>query len=116
MSAAASYAQRAIDNERVIVQLERANGVLVVRGHKDDERQRRGIDAGDDVETAFLRHLNVEEQNVGVHRTEQRLGLLPGRGLPHNREVRLGGQKRAQSLPRHRLVVCDQYAHGFMIA
>ena len=85
--------------------LECAQRVLVVRGGED--HRDIASDQVEHLEPVQLRHLHVEEQQVGrqlrhcLHRLEA-VGALR-----HDLDVRFGGQELAEHLPRQGLVVHD---------
>ena len=56
--------------------LEGAKRVLIERGHENDLRQPRHVERLEDVEAIQLRHLDVEQHQIG----RRRLDRVHGRG------------------------------------
>jgi hypothetical protein len=91
------------------VDVERAHRELVVGGDEDDRGRRVGQERGQ-LEPRQLRHLHVDEQEVGAEPLDQRERLEAVAGLADQLD-RVRGQHQAQPVPRQRLVVDDDRAH-----
>ena len=87
------------------VHLECAQRVLVVRG--DEDHRHVAADQLQHLEPIQLRHLHVEEQQVG-RELRHRLHRLEAVGaLRHDLDVRFGGEELAEHRAGQRLVVHD---------
>src|SRR6266545_307817 len=60
------------------MKLERSNGILFVGCRKDNFRQPLNPDRFKDSESVHLRHLHIEENNIGVLFPDHREGLVVG--------------------------------------
>ena len=89
---------------------ERVERVPLERGDEDDRRRRRAADGAGDVEPVERRHLDVEEDEVGVLARDrlQRGGAVVA--LADEVDVRMRGEERAQPPAGQRLVVDDERA------
>src|SRR5262249_41074523 len=86
-------------------QLERGDRVAIVGRGEDDERP--VTDLLEDLEPGHSRHLDVEEEEVGLELVDGAHGLFPVRGLADALEPGdLGGQL-AEAPPRDGFVVGD---------
>ena len=65
----------------------------------------------DDAEAVELRHLHVEEDQVGLRRVDRRHRLAAGGAHAHHLDVGFERQQADQAVPGHRLVVDDQRAN-----
>ena len=93
------------------VHLERTQGILVVGGHEDDDRdllRRHGLQQRQTVE---LRHLHVEEDDVRGELANHVERGRPVAALAGNDHLGQRPQEPAEPPPRHRFVVHDQHAH-----
>jgi hypothetical protein len=91
------------------VHLEGAQRVLVVGGDEHDDRHRARSDRLHHVEAAHLRHVHVQEHDVGPRARHQLLGLRAGAGPDHG-DLRIAGQVELHGLAGQRLVVDDEDA------
>ena len=87
------------------VHLECADRVLVVGGREDHRHV--AADQVEHLEAVELRHLDVEEQQVGRQLRHGLHRLEAVGALRHDLDVRFGGQVLAEDRPRQRLVVHD---------
>ena len=91
------------------VRVEGAQGVLVVGGDEDDLGG-VGAEGLDDVETGHLRHLDVEEDEVGAEGDDPLDRLLAVAALADDLDVGLLLEEVAEPLAREGLVVDDEGA------
>ena len=89
------------------VDLERANGVLVVRRHEGDERHPQLIQRADDADAVQFGHLPVEQGQVRLFRFDDGHRLLPGCRLADHDDVVERSKERDQKRPGRTLVVGD---------
>ena len=88
--------------------VERPQRVAIVRGHEQDRRQVRRRDRLHDLEPVALRHLDVEEHQVGTLARDERQRRLSVAALADDGDAGLGGEQAADAAARRRLVVDDQ--------
>ena len=90
---------------------ERADRVLVVRGHENDGRGAGGLQRAHDPEAVQFGHLDVEEDEVGRQPLDggHRLGAV--RRLADHFDVGLCREEAEDPLPRYRLIVNDERAN-----
>ena len=103
----------AVEGLQQIVQrmdIERAQRVLVVGRHEDDQRHARGADGFDDVEAGRAGHLHVQEHEVRLQPADRldRLGAVLALG--DDLEPVLRRKQRTQPLARERLIIGDYNA------
>ncbi len=82
--------------------------------HAEDQNTRFGINdlqARDDLETAEVGQVQIEDDEVGAPSPESAQRLLSARRLP-NLRCRLGGEQSSQSGPDYRVIIDDQNLHG----
>jgi hypothetical protein len=92
---------------------ERAQGVLVVRGAEDhDRRPRLTGDQLQHLEAIELRHLHVEEHQVGPLLGDRLHRLEAVRGLPDHLDALVGAEVLAQQRARRGFVVHEQDAQA----
>ncbi len=89
------------------IHLERAHSVLVIRGHKRDERHRLPLKLTNDAHAIELRHLPIEERKVRFLFLDHRDGVSTRRRLPDHRHVFERPQQRDEETSRRPFVVCD---------
>jgi hypothetical protein len=90
------------------VDFERAQRVLIERGREDDRNLT--ADQLEHLEAAQLRHLDVEEQQIGRELGHDLDRLEPVSALPHHLDVRMLAEKLPHDRARQRLVVDDHHA------
>ena len=90
---------------------EGADGVLVVGGDDDDDRQGAFRQLADHVETAQNGHFQIQEDQIGPVLGDLAQGVGAVGGLTHDFHVRKRAQFFAQHLARHRFIVHDQGAN-----
>src|SRR5437588_6829320 len=94
------------------VELEGAHSVVVVCGDEDDGRQPLVLQGFEHGEAADLRHLHVEQYEIGAHRLDGLDGLRAVRALGDDAYLGVVGGHPANLLARQRLVVHDENADG----
>jgi len=75
------------------VDVERAQGVLVVGGDEDDRRDAVRAHTLEDVEAVEVRHLDVQEHEVGPQLFDRKDGLTAIPALAHDLDLRLLGKE-----------------------
>ena len=83
-------------------------GVTLVRGDKDDRRPWLGAQAGRDIEPAGVRHLYVEEYDLGMGPFDRRDRLGSLDAFAHHLKVIVLGQQTAKPGSAQWLVVHDE--------
>src|SRR4026209_354776 len=91
--------------------LERAHGILVVRSYEDDVGRRLRIERFEHLETAQLRHLNVQKDEVRPERLDRINSFTTIRTLRNYLDVRILSQHFANHLASARFIVDDQRAN-----
>ena len=91
---------RAVEGlEKIVdrVRVERLQSVLVVRGDEDDGRPARfvALDELEHLESVELRHLDVEEEEIGLRLGDGLHGFEAVRALGEDPDVRVRGEKLA---------------------
>lgn len=96
--------------QRVIqsVGIERAQGVLAVGGGKHYHGQRARLQLVRESETVDIRHLNVEEYQLGLQGFDGLPGLGRVAAFAHDGNVRVRRQCLAQREARQHLVIDQQ--------
>ncbi len=84
--------------------------VLVVGGHEYDDGHLSGADLLDDAEPVHLRHLDVQEDQVGGARPDRPDCFAPVRAFPHHLDLWIVTQQHTDPFPSDGLVVDDQGA------
>ena len=88
--------------------LECAQRVRVGRRDEDDGWHAVGTDGAHYAETIELRHLDVEQHDIGCVTSDRGHGVPPVAALADHLDIRLIGQQLAQAPPSERLIVDDQ--------
>ena len=88
--------------------LERANRELVVGREEHDRRHALRRPPPDHLEAVDLRHLDVEEDHVGLQRVERREHLAAVAAFADDGEVGKRGEQLPHAAARRRLVVGDE--------
>ena len=96
-----------LEQEVQRVDLERADGMFVVRGHEDDGRHVVAVEVLDDIEAVHAGHLHVEEHEVGLLALDRLDGARAVGALADDFDVGLLGEQsdacgRARALRRRR--------------
>src|SRR6266566_7037375 len=86
-------------------ELERRYRVVVEGCHEDHGRHLVCTDLGDDIEPVQFRHLDVEENEIGLVRADSSDGLQSVLTLSHDLNIGYACQKCAQTLAGQRLIV-----------
>src|SRR5579864_488984 len=87
--------------------LEGAQGVLIVSGREDNHRHLFGSQLLEDLKSIQPRHLDVEQNQIGVINADGRDGLFAVLTLRHNLDVGLRGKKYAEFFSSQPLVIRD---------
>ena len=90
--------------------LKRPDGVLVVRGDKDDCGLMRLAQCGHHFEAIQAGHLNIEQHQIRGVLPDRLYGLLPIGAGGHHVGVRLGLKQPDQALPADRLIISHHYS------
>jgi hypothetical protein len=85
--------------------------VLIVGRYEDDRRHAVGANRFDDLEPVHLRHLDVQEDEIGGQIVDGGERLLAVAGLRDDLHVRLRRQQAGDPLSGQRLVVRDYDLH-----
>jgi hypothetical protein len=93
------------------VEIERAHGVLVERGHEHDQRRALGFELRDDLETTEAGHLHVDEHHIRRERLDRERGGEAIARLARDLDVGLFAKPAAQFVARRGFVVHDEHAH-----
>ena len=99
-----------LEEEVERVNLERADRVRVVRGHEDDGRHVVAVEVLDDVEAVHARHLDVEEDEVGLLALDHLDGARAVGAGADDFDVGLLGEQGGDAVTRQLLVVDDEGA------
>jgi hypothetical protein len=91
-------------------QLERLDGVLVVRGHEHHDGRVVALQVARHLEPGEVGHVDVEERGVGLGLRDQRQRLTATLGHAGHLHVLVLGQQPLQVLARTRLVVGDHHS------
>jgi hypothetical protein len=97
------------------VDFKRVDRVLLERGDKDNDGEIVSGDPFEDAEPVHLRHLDIEEKEIGrmgPNRFDSRQAV---RALRHAFHIRFLFQKPAESLARQRFVVDDDRSDRFHV-
>jgi hypothetical protein len=92
------------------VDVERAEGVFVVRGDEYDGRPALGRDPVEDLETVQPRHLDIQEDQVGVQVLDASDGVVPVGALRYHGDGPVVGEGGAHGAPGQRLIVDEDDA------
>jgi hypothetical protein len=92
--------------------LERADRVLVVRRHENDERLMDARCGAQHIKPVETRHLHVEEDEIRSLGGNGANGLRSIRRFADDLDIRFVGEKSAKSTEREWLVVDDQRANA----
>ena len=92
--------------------LEGAQRVLIVGGHEHDRRHALGADRLNHLEAVELRHVHVEEHEIGRLGEDGLDGFDAVPGFADHLDVRFRTEQRFHPLARERLVVDDERADG----
>ncbi len=90
-------------------ELERGNRVIVEGGDEDDGWHLIGADFRDHVEAVQLRHLHIQENQIGLVLAYRRDRLQSVLAFAHHFDVRNVGEKREQSLACERFIIDYQH-------
>ena len=91
--------------------VERTQSVMVVRGHEHDRGDPVRADALEDAEAVEIRHLDVEEHEVGPELLDRDDGLATVAALPDDLDAGFVREEGAQALAGEGLVVDDEGPH-----
>ena len=81
--------------------------MLIVGGDEDDERHALAADRFDHLEAVHLRHLHVEEHQIGFVIHDGGDSFLAVAALRDDLDILLVGQQPGQPLARERFIVHD---------
>src|SRR5436190_4149747 len=90
------------------MKLEGADRIMFIRRGKHDFRQLLETDCFNYCETIHLRHLHIEEDDVGTLRLDHSDSIPAITAFAHDLDLAIVLQHSTNELSRQRLVVCDQ--------
>src|ERR1043165_133381 len=90
------------------VHLERAHGILIVGGNKDDIRSRFAVERFQHFEAAQLGHLYIQKDEVGLQGLDRVYCFTTIRALRDTLDVRIISKHLANHLTSERFIVDDQ--------
>src|SRR5689334_16469040 len=85
--------------------LKRLERVLVISGHKDNHRQRLSGEMLQRLKAVHLRHLHIEENQIGRQRANARYCLRAITAFFDEFDVRVAFEQDAEVTPRQRLII-----------
>lgn len=91
------------------VGLERLDGEFVVRSHEDHERHSVDHVRADHAEAVQVRHLHVQEDEVGTQELERVQGFAARATFPDHDDIGVLAEHLPDAAPGQRLIVDDQH-------